>query len=29
MGGTIYAKPDVEQGAVFIFTIQVSEGQLD
>ncbi|AIQ44249.1 ATP-binding protein [Paenibacillus sp. FSL R7-0297] len=29
MGGTIYAKQDVEQGAVFIFTIQVSEGQPD
>lgn len=29
MGGTIYAKPDVEQGAVFVFTIHVTEGQPD
>lgn len=29
MGGTIYAKPGTEQGAVFIFTIQVTEGQPD
>jgi signal transduction histidine kinase len=29
MGGTIYAKPDAERGAAFIFTIQVSEGQPD
>ncbi|WP_438497720.1 ATP-binding response regulator [Paenibacillus sp. IHBB 3054] len=29
MGGTIYAKQGSEQGAVFIFTIQVTEGQPD
>ncbi|WP_238651409.1 ATP-binding protein [Paenibacillus piscarius] len=29
MGGTIYAKPDVPDGATFIFTIQVAEGQPD
>ncbi|KWX69371.1 histidine kinase [Paenibacillus riograndensis] len=29
MGGEIYAKPDAGQGAVFVFTIQVSEGQPD
>ncbi|WP_379156605.1 ATP-binding protein [Paenibacillus sp. sgz5001063] len=29
MGGEIYAKPDVQQGAVFVFTVQVSEGQPD
>ncbi|SET10991.1 ATP-binding protein [Paenibacillus sp. NFR01] len=29
MGGTIYARPNVEQGAAFVFTIQVTEGQPD
>ncbi|MNW60449.1 Sensor histidine kinase RcsC [compost metagenome] len=29
MGGEIYAKPDVGRGAVFVFTVQVSEGQPD
>lgn len=29
MGGKIYAKPDVPDGATFIFTIQVAEGQPD
>jgi signal transduction histidine kinase len=29
MGGTIYARPDMEQGAAFVFTIQVTEGQPD
>lgn len=27
MGGTIYAKPNVEQGASFVFTIQVTESK--
>lgn len=29
MGGTIYARPDMEQGAAFVFTIQVTEGSPD
>ncbi|ASA24696.1 ATP-binding response regulator [Paenibacillus donghaensis] len=29
MGGTIYAEPDIAQGAVFVFTIQVQQGQPD
>lgn len=29
MGGTIYARPNVEQGAAFVFTIQVTEGKPD